>query len=234
MFIIFCLILLVLTYWKAQVFLKAPGGGREGSDDEILDVIPKEEQELQTQPKAITYAKMKSFVQQQQQGVLDSDTAEEAEEEFTEIIEHATVEISLKFVAKNQYLSGLIDGITGLKDLAKSSSRVNYFRFHTTLLPAKREKFKTGYRSFRELNVNIAFGLGNVKIDDLKTSTLRLRLYGRRIEFGVPVSTEKCLGEIYVALGSYVEKFEKGQEVRSRFAILPKTNQFPKPDDSFT
>ena len=239
MFIIFLLILLVLAYWKAKVFLQTPEGGREGCDDEVFGFIPEEEQELQKQPKTITYARMKSFVQQQQQQEqLDPDSAEEAaveaEEEFTENIENATIEISLKFVEKNQYLSGLIDGIAGLKDFTKSSTRVNYFRFHATLLPAKKEKFKTGYRSFKELNVNIAFGLGNVKIDDLKTCTLRLRLYGRRIEFGMPVSTEKCLGEIYVALGSYVDMFEKGKEVRSRFAILPKTDQFPKRDDSFT
>ena len=241
MFIIFLLILLVLTYWKATVFLQTSGGGREGSDDEFEGFIPEEERELQKQPKTITYARMKTFVQQQQQQQqeqLDPDSAEEAaveaEKEFTENIENATIEISLKFVEKNQYLSGLIDGIAGLKDFTKSSKRVNYFRFHATLLPARKEKFKTGYRSFKELNVIIAFGLGNVKMDDLKTATLRLRLYGRRIEFGMPVSTEKCLGEIYVALGSYVVMFEKGKEVRSRFAILPKTDQFPKPDDSFT
>ena len=183
-----------------------------------------EQEEKASEPKPITYAKMKSFA-----SVEETLNIEEEPEEFIEMIESCTLEIVVRHSQEHNSLSGSLENIRGIKEY--DSKKVNCVRFHITLLPS-RKRVRTGYRSLRELNCNIAFAIRNVTIENLKGAILRFRLYGRRMEFGVPVNNEKCLGESHLGLDKYMETLECSGDIRSKQAILPKSQQFPSTEES--
>jgi len=220
LFVICCLVILILIYWKANVFLENQEGGRGIDGDDVSEGEIAEEKS----PTAITYHRLKSFASRDDVTAPDSDE----DNQEVEVIEHCTFELSLRHSPENNHLSGCIEEVKGLMD--HKSRRVNCVRFHIALKPGKR-RIKTGYRSFKDLGVKISFALSNVTLEDLRGSTLRLRLYGRRLEFGVPVTKEKCIGESYIKLDEHKESFSTSGEMRTKQAILPKSQQFPSHDD---
>lgn len=200
-----------VVYWKASKFLNGGSGDWGAEDVPLLDTVEQQGQPVKEDTK--TFRSMSS-----------SKLAFTPEEE---IITNTTIDLSFKYVEKNSYLSGLIENIQGLNII--SNHKLNFVRFHATLLPLKQDKFKTKYRSIAELNVNTAFGLNGLSRDDLRSSKVRIRMCGRLIKRGVPLGREKCLGEIYVDLAKYRGILEVGKEVRTKYAVLPKGNAFPKP-----
>ena len=220
LFVICCLVILIVIYWKAHVFLENQEGGRDIGDEDISEGEIVEEKS----PTPVTYHRLKSFASRD-----DMTSADDVEEDHeVEVIEHCTFELSLRYSPESNHLSGCIEEVKGLMD--QKSRRVNCVRFHIALKPGKR-RIKTGYRSLKDLSIKISFALSNVTLEDLSGSTLRLRLYGRRLEFGVPVTNEKCIGESYIKLDKHVENFSASSEIRTRQAILPKSQQFPLQDD---
>ena len=226
-FIICCLVILIMVYRKANYFLDNREGGRDIEHDDLSDGKVVEKQS----PTTITYHKLKTFASFDENTSPDDDGDEENHE--VEVIEHCTFELSLRYSPESNHLSGCIEEVKGLMD--HKSRRVNCVRFHIALKPGKR-RIKTGYRSLKDLSIKISFALSNVTLEDLSGSTLRLRLYGRRLEFGVPVTNEKCIGESYIKLDKHVESFSVSGESRTIQAILPKSQQFPSyyDDDLFS
>lgn len=222
---IFCILILILIYWKASSFLQNQEGGYE--DDIASEALEEKEQlDMPTSTSTpVTYARLKSFASMEEAKPL----LEAEHEDSTELIEHCTFLLRLQLSQEKNCLTGQLENLHGLGDLKSRS--INTFRFHLTLLPSKRFKFRSGYRSFKQLSTIVNFSFANINIENLKGSTLRLRLYGRRFEFGVPVNNAKCLGESYIKLDKYISNFENHEEVKSKQAILPKSEQFPSADD---
>jgi len=221
-FIICCLVILILVYRKANFFLDNREGGRDIEDDGLSGGKMVEKQS----PTTITYHKLKTFASFDDNTSPDDDGDEDNQE--VEVIEHCTFELSLRHSPESNHLSGCIEEVKGLMD--HKSRRVNCVRFHIALKPGKR-RIKTGYRSLKDLSIKISFALSNVTLEELRGSTLRLRLYGRRLEFGIPVTKEKCIGESYIKLDEHVESFSVSGESRTIQAILPRSQQFPLHDD---
>ena len=217
-FIICCLIVLVLIYWKASDFLQNREGGRDADDDYIPGRKRVKNKENGQELTTITYSKLKSFA-----SIKDTTFPIEEDDEQVDVIQYCTMEIALRYSHEKSYLSGYIEYVKGIVD--SKSKKINSARFHIALLPGKK-RIKTAYRPLRELNVSIAFGISNVTFDELSGSVLRLRLYGRRLEYGVPVSKERCLGESYMQLNECLESFTTAGEVRTIQAIMPKSQQF--------
>ena len=223
MFIICCLIVLVLIYLKASDFLQNQEGGRDVDDDDIPGGQRRKSQGREQELTTITYSNLKSYA-----SFEDSASPLDEDYEGVDIIQHCTMEVALRYSSEKSYLSGYIEYVKGIVDSV--SKKINSARFHIALLPGKK-RIKTTYRPLRELNVSIAFGIGNVTLNDLSNSVLRLRLYGRRLEYGVPVNRERCLGESFIRLDECLETFTIAGEMRTIQAILPKSQQFPSHED---
>ena len=213
------MVILILIYRKASDFLQNQEGGVDVDEESISEGEDVTEKGSTT----ITYSKLKSFASHDGNTSLIVEDSEEVE-----VIEHCTVEVTLRFSHENNYLSGFIDNFTGM--MHHKSKRVNCIRFHIALLPY-RKRTKTAYRLLKDLNARIAFGIGSVTIDVLSDSKLRVRLYGRRVEFGVPINRERCIGEFYIRLDECLQSLSSEEEVRITQAIFPKSQQFPSHDD---
>lgn len=232
-FMIVCLLLLLLVYWKAQVFLRHRSGGYEG-DEGVLEeedegVLEEEDTKEDKDPEEaeaplVAPINLKSLASvEETTSLLEEDLDEEVE-----LIKNCTFGICLLFSRDTGYLSGYVENIQGIDDF--NSRRINSFRFHLTFLPSKK-RAKTRYCTLKELSVDmLSFCFNSIKIEDIAIGTLRLRLYGRRLEYRVPISNEKCLGESYMGLKKHMSSFEKFEKVTSRQAILPKSTQFPSTD----
>ena len=220
-FILVSLVFLVLIYWKASVFLQ--NNQREEMDVDIQESDEEIDEIKQIKPskKMIEIASIKTG---------DSPVEEQAKEVF-EIIDLCSMEVFITYIKEKKHLSCRIQNIVGISNLKERNT--NKLRFHATILPSKKLKSRTAYRSLEELFVQLVVGINNVDFETLKASTLRLRLYGRHFELGVPVTKEKCLGETSIVLANYLSDLEKGKETVTKQAISPIAEQFPSPRDLY-
>ncbi|XP_065066316.1 uncharacterized protein LOC135692179 [Rhopilema esculentum] len=223
-FILVSLVFLVLMYWKANVFLRNNQREQMESDVDIQESDEEIDEIEQMKPST----KMREIASIKTE---DSSVEKQAKEGF-EIIDLYSMEVLMTYIKEKNHLSCRIQNIVGISNLKNRNT--NKFRFHATILPSKKLKSRTAYRSLEELAIQLVVGINNVNLEILKVSTLRLRLYGRHFELGVPVTKEKCLGETNIVLAKYLSELEKGKEAATKQAISPIAEQFPSPRDPFT
>ncbi len=207
------LALLFLAYNKASRFLSSSDAWNDEPVEKEMVEIASDEAAAVESPKArpektMTYSLMSNEP-------LDSET---------ELIADATMGLMLQYMSEKRHLIGQIEYLQDLKITSKQ--KMNRVRFHVTLLPAKKVKFTTDFRPFQSGSTSLYFELRGLKPEELQTSQIRFRLFGYRTNFGMPVRSQKCLGEIFVGLDKFKTDLEAGIKIRTKYAILPKGNTF--------
>ena len=114
------------------------------------------------------------------------------------------ISLSLQYSKKDLFLLITIHKLEELPP--KSQSGVDQVRTSIVLLPAKKYRSKTRYLPVEDANFDVSIKFANVSRNDLFSSALRVRVYGRSVKLGVQLGKEKCLGETTIHLADVAQK----------------------------
>ncbi|XP_057316185.1 uncharacterized protein LOC130657226 [Hydractinia symbiolongicarpus] len=139
------------------------------------------------------------------------DIMAEDQEDFAQ---HATLKLSLEYVASTSCIVGVIRSLNGLNILDKTTPPS--INFHIKLKPSNRFRIKTKWKPLASSHaLTLTFTMAPVSTHELKEEKLNIRLYGKS---GL-LSRPKCHGECFVKLDE-LEGKNKPMEFAKQ--ILPK------------
>ena len=215
---VFCLFVLLYVYCVASRYLEGadiPGDGIDAidRDDLLIGGVRK---------------KLKEIGEQKLNSPATFSSLTTPTTSTEKIIADTTINITLKHFDEKKHLSIVVNSVTGFALGDALQEGLNHIRFHATLMPKKKHKYKSQFRSIKDLSISMSFGIPSVTTVDWKNSTLRLRLYGKRFEFGVPIGREKIIGETFVEISKL--SLENEEEVTGAYAVLPSGTLFPRSD----
>lgn len=140
-------------------------------------------------------------------------------EEFGDELSPSRLQIFIQYTPKQWMLT------VGVKQaeciLVAEKQHNTYWQVHMTLLPFKKERFKTRYKSTSTPVFNDSFDVDNIAKQALTQMSVRYRLYGRTGRTG----RKKLAGEVEIELGCLAHKQDN---TIKEWRILKRKNSTPR------